>query len=1547
MKAKIYYPNEELNKKNVNKNLFVRMWFLIGLLFYFVPVSGQNYFGVTNLSGTSTEDGIGVTVTSTGNVSSYYGCTTGLSSPYWEGFNGATAGPGGYTWTFSVPVQAVRIHIDAIEMQDTTTILINGVPYFLTSANISPLLIPCYYTETAVASASGLLVDTASGSSATIDINLGGGINSVSVLSNGNFIDEGVLNDMMFGYNYPPSFVNGSPQNFSLCAGGTYDISAMLAVNDIDTGQNEIWSVVSGPSNGVVVASFAATSTGGTLTPSGLSYTPASGYSGNDSFTVQVNDGNGGVATTTFYVVVNALPVISVDSVTAQCAGVTMTNLYYSGIVGTLPAVTFNFTGGMQTWTVPAGVTMINIDAQGAAGGLNNYDSSGFQDTASYGGRVQATLAVTPGQVLNIYVGGAGGNAPAMAGGIGGYNGGGAGGFDSTQYGGGGGGGATDIRIGDTMLTSRMIVGGGGGGAGLTCGGNEDVGGAGGGLTGMNGSDSCAISNSLGIAYGGGGTASGGGFGGVCGGCSGMPGTMGALDTGGSGGIYTPGGGGGAGYYGGGGGQWEGGGGGSSYTDPVLASGVTHTQGYNPGNGLVIISYNAATTYSIVWGGAADSAGFTGITNDTLLVSPISVAIPATAAANTYTGTIVVNNGICMGTGSPFSVTVNPIPALSSPVSNGYICDSTLFSYVPVSTVAGTIFAWTRATVSGISNPAASGTGNIAETLVNSTTDSIGVTYVYVLTANACMSTQNITVTVDPLLVMSNAIAAAPVCDSMLFSYMPTGATAFTWSRSATTGIDNPPASGMDSISEFLVNTTPYPIPVSYTDTVTISGCMNVQSIMVTVNPTPLLNSATVSNPICDSQTYSYIPSSLTPGTTYSWFRDTVAGITNPVGYGFGSTGVINEMLGNITPYPITVTYQYTLYANGCTGTENVSLVVNPKPLLSSSTLPNPVCDSTLFSYLPASATPGTDFSWSRGVTAGISNGASSGLDSIDEVLVNTTSGSVPVIYTDTLQANGCENIQNITVVVYPKPMLSSPVSWPAICDSSTFTYIPSSATPGTAFSWSRGVIAGLGNPAASGMDSISEMLTNTTDSSVMVTYVDTLKANGCVNTEDVTVTVYPVLTLSSSVTPPGICSNQKFDYTPMSSFTGATFNWVRPFVLGIDLPAGSGTGNPDETLDNTTNDNLVVSYIFTIMADGCSNNEIVTDTVHPTPTLSSGLAETVCSGTPFNYYPTGFVFGTTYFWVQGYTVGLSPAQDTGSGNIHETITDSTMAPVRTVYTITLTANGCTNNEQVALTVNPAPAQPAITTYPDGPLCTNTMYQNFGTASAAPAGLEYYWSADNATIYATGSGHQYCLVNFNSPGAVTITLNYNVPGVSCITSNSFTANVGSSYADMPQVVYFEGQFVCLQNNEDSYQWGFDDNVTLDSTLIAGEINPNYFISAPDLANKHYWVMTMKDGCSQKTYYNTPTGITNVNSSIAAEMKVYPNPTSDYLNVDINAGLDGNIQVSLLNILGQQLGETAVVNHQAKIDVSKLPAGCYLVDCYREGVKIATARFIKN
>lgn len=269
-----------------------------------------------------------------------------------------------------------------------------------------------------------------------------------------------------------------------------------------------------------------------------------------------------------------------------------------TALTATAQTVTFTYTGDLDSLVIPNCVDSVIINAWGAEGG-----STTFGGIAGKGAFVSAKMAVTPGDVIYVYVGGQDG-----------YNGGGAGGLGVASDGvtdyAGHGGGASDVRVGGTNLDDRMLVAGGGGGAGrhywngtcMPCGMGGD-GGFAGVTQGQDGS--LAIDTGYGSNPGGngkGGTQSSGGAAGA--GTEGNPGAAGVLGVGGNGGdgsFSVSGGGGGGGYYGGGGGASSslggsgvggaGGGGGSSFYHPVNMVYINGSDGVRSGNGQVTITY--------------------------------------------------------------------------------------------------------------------------------------------------------------------------------------------------------------------------------------------------------------------------------------------------------------------------------------------------------------------------------------------------------------------------------------------------------------------------------------------------------------------------------------------------------------------------------------------------------------------------------------------------------------------------------------------------------------------------------------------------------------------------------------------------------------------------------------------------------------------------------------------------------------------------------------------------------------------------------------------
>ena len=211
----------------------------------------------------------------------------------------------------------------------------------------------------------------------------------------------------------------------------------------------------------------------------------------------------------------------------------------------------FNYTGSVQSKTLKPGT--YTLECWGAQGGTYSSYIGG------YGGYSKGTITLAKTTTVYVSVGGAGSSSSTAAG----FNGGGTG-----IYSGRGGGGATDVRIGQNSLYSRVIVAGGGGGAGVASA-NANPCGCGGGEYGGDG----YYNNTTG-SYTAGQNRSGGSASQTAGGITWSTGTQATFGQGGNASGYSCGGGGG-GWYGGGGaydsdsdsdGRWGGGGSGYVYT---------------------------------------------------------------------------------------------------------------------------------------------------------------------------------------------------------------------------------------------------------------------------------------------------------------------------------------------------------------------------------------------------------------------------------------------------------------------------------------------------------------------------------------------------------------------------------------------------------------------------------------------------------------------------------------------------------------------------------------------------------------------------------------------------------------------------------------------------------------------------------------------------------------------------------------------------------------------------------------------------------------------
>jgi len=97
----------------------------------------------------------------------------------------------------------------------------------------------------------------------------------------------------------------------------------------------------------------------------------------------------------------------------------------------------------------------------------------------------------------------------------------------------------------------------------------------------------------------------------------------------------------------------------------------------------------------------------------------------------------------------------------------------------------------------------------------------------------------------------------------------------------------------------------------------------------------------------------------------------------------------------------------------------------------------------------------------------------------------------------------------------------------------------------------------------------------------------------------------------------------------------------------------------------------------------------------------------------------------------------------------------------------------------------------------------------------------------------------------------------------------------------------------------------------------------------------YWITKINSNTSTGT---DPSAISN------NELKIYPNPAHDYLNIQRSSSLHLKIKIS--DTLGNSLAETFAGNIQ-KLDTHLLPAGLFIIEVTNEKGETARKKFIKN
>lgn len=716
----------------------------------------------------------------------------------------------------------------------------------------------------------------------------------------------------------------------------------------------------------------------------------------------------------------------------------------------------------------------------------------------------------------------------------------------------------------------------------------------------------------------------------------------------------------------------------------------------------------------------------------------------------------------CQGSSVRVVVKVNPVANITT--QNVSICSGESFNATPNPVPSGTIYTWSSPTLStgvglimGSQNTNPSGDTSIFGKLSYTGVDAGGQAEFTIVpqSANCTGSPFTLIATVKPLPVVTTA--SLIVCSGAQFSTSPTTnldpaiPTYYTWDlpvispanalqgASANTSPVQGITQTLNDVSGNISQATYNVIPIS-------QGCMGKPfSFVATVNPTPLITNKDTT--ICPGNPFSLNPSPLPFITNYTWDVP-VFNIPNAV-TGATSQNIpvpsFSQVLTNITnSIDVMATYKITPRFGDCIGKPfSIVLTVKASPYITD-TLVSTVCSGSAFNVpMPGNLPASSVFKWleptySNGITGGSPQPILQ--TQISQVLRNTNSDTSTgrAYYVVTPVANGCVG-SNFVVKVNVKAnsaVLTSPLNLPPICSGSVFNYTPTSNFPGTAFIWTRETIPGLQNDKSTGYADISEILTDTSGSPLTVSYKFSLLFNGCVNakTQTVSFILNPQPVLISSTLPTPVCSETFFNYTPVSKTRDVSFKWTRSYVVGIKEPLTEGENSISEKLTNTTFNIVRVPYVFTLSANGCTNQQTVYEIVNPVLTLNDQKTS-VCSGNNFSITPPNEVNAVFLWSIPKLDDGLIGGNGNNLiplGSITGAIKNLTDVPGIAEYNIIpfipgASTGGCLGNAfKLSLVVNPIPVLSSPRILPD--LCSGTPF-SYIPSSKTP-GTVFTWVRD-------------------------------------------------------------------------------------------------------------------------------------------------------------------------------------------------------------------------
>jgi gliding motility-associated-like protein len=559
-------------------------------------------------------------------------------------------------------------------------------------------------------------------------------------------------------------------------------------------------------------------------------------------------------------------------------------------------------------------------------------------------------------------------------------------------------------------------------------------------------------------------------------------------------------------------------------------------------------------------------------------------------------------------------MTVNPLPlAIAGP--DRVLCSGDTAS-IGNPAVSGTTYLWVPA--AGLNSATVS---KPIVRLINNTSLPINTQYVLTSTipATGCQKKDTVIITVNPLPAV-NAGTDKIFCSGDTVSVGGSSLANTRYSWSPVTGLSS------DTISNpalTLKNNGAIANSILYivTSTNKTTACINKDTLLVTVNPLPLVN-AGADKVFCSGDSVQ-LGAAAIAGTSYLWIP--AAGLNN------GTRSNPKLGLTNNTNFADTISYiiKATINSTGCFKNDTVRVIVNPLPVALLSGTAN-ICSSDTITIGLDSI---SNYSYRWNPVAGLSKPSSA-----KSLLQLSNTGSAPdtnyYVRTITNVLTSCVKKDSVKVIVRPRPGLFPITGSRSVCPGVQQVDYTINNIPGTSYQWfvKGGIITSAQNNDSVKID------WGTADDSAKVKMLP-VNVYGCPG--DTNIINVKIKIQLETATPDGIdtiCLNSAhlIRYQTVNT-TGSIYTW-KTAGLSNTILSGNGSNSVNVDWQGTGIGKIWIdkeaNQTPTNYCEGASDTLFVKINQSPDSTLKINGAISLCENIQGISYTFHGMPGSTYQWI-------------------------------------------------------------------------------------------------------------------------------------------------------------------------------------------------------------------------------------------------------------------------------------------------------------------------